>query len=52
TGEEATFSYEQLLDLLTVAEKGIHELIARQKEALGSLAEQIMQHRSEGEEAK
>ncbi|WP_461200167.1 ribonuclease PH [Anoxybacillus sp. TBDG-1] len=52
TGEEATFSYEQLLDLLTVAEKGIHELIVLQKEALGPTAEQIMQHRSEGEETK
>lgn len=52
TGEEATFSYEQLLDLLTVAEKGIYELIALQKEALGSLAEQIVQNRSEGEETK
>ena len=52
TGEEATFSYEQLLDLLTVAEKGIYELIHRQKEALGSFAEQILQNRLEGEEVK
>lgn len=35
TGEEATFSRQQLNALLDLAEKGIHELIALQQNALG-----------------
>lgn len=41
TGEEATFSKKQLLQLLDLAEHGIHKLIDAQKEALGTLAEKI-----------
>ncbi|MBA2873704.1 ribonuclease PH [Thermaerobacillus caldiproteolyticus] len=41
TGEEATFSREQLNELLETAELGIRQLIDIQKEILGSLAEQI-----------
>ncbi|AQY50957.1 ribonuclease PH [Listeria weihenstephanensis FSL R9-0317] len=35
TGEEATFSEEELAELLTLGKKGIQELIALQKEILG-----------------
>lgn len=35
TGEEATFSYSQLQDLLKAAQDGITELFEKQKEALG-----------------
>lgn len=35
TGEEATFSREDLNGLLGLAEKGIQELIDKQKEVLG-----------------
>lgn len=38
TGEEATFSREELNTLLALGEKGISELIAKQKEALGEVA--------------
>jgi ribonuclease PH len=41
TGEEATFSREELNALLEVAEKGIQDLIQKQKEALGELAQHI-----------
>ncbi|MFY4774678.1 ribonuclease PH [Metabacillus sp. RGM 3146] len=41
TGEEATFSREELNGLLDLAEKGIHKLIEHQKEALGDLAGHI-----------
>ncbi|MFX3624009.1 MAG: ribonuclease PH [Ectobacillus sp.] len=41
TGEEATFSKEQLQELLAAAEQGILKLIEMQKEALGELAEKI-----------
>ncbi len=41
TGEEATFSKNQLHELLSVAEEGILKLIEIQKEALGELAEKI-----------
>lgn len=34
TGEEAPFSYDQLMQLLDLAKKGIHELIQLQQEAL------------------
>jgi ribonuclease PH len=37
TGEEATFSREQLNEMLTLAETGIQQLIAKQKEALGEI---------------
>ena len=38
TGEEATFSRQQLNTLLDLAEEGILELIEHQKEALGEIA--------------
>jgi len=41
TGEEATFSSEQLDSLLKLAAKGIEELINVQKECLGQLADEI-----------
>jgi ribonuclease PH len=41
TGEEATFSREQLNQLLDLAEKGIKELFLAQRDALGSVAEKI-----------
>lgn len=36
TGEEATFSYQQLQQLLSLAQEGLTELFEHQKEALGS----------------
>ncbi|MCR8644203.1 ribonuclease PH [Paenibacillus sp. N1-5-1-14] len=36
TGEDAPFSREELNSLLAMAEKGIHEMIAKQQEVLGS----------------
>lgn len=41
TGEEATFSRNQLQTLLELAETGIHELIQIQKEALGDVSNLI-----------
>lgn len=35
TGEEATFSYQQLQDLLSISQEGIMNLFEKQKEALG-----------------
>jgi ribonuclease PH len=43
TGEEATFSPDQLQTMLQLGQKGINELIQIQKDALGSLAESIPQ---------
>jgi len=37
TGEEAPFSTDELTQLLSLAKKGVHELIALQKEVLGDL---------------
>lgn len=41
TGEEATFSGEELHQLLETAEFGIQQLIEMQKEALGEIAQKI-----------
>src|SRR5699024_5966771 len=41
TGEEATFSYDQLNTMLADAKTGIEQLIEAQKEALGPLANEI-----------
>ncbi|WP_053357644.1 ribonuclease PH [Fictibacillus sp. FJAT-27399] len=41
TGEEATFSYQQLQTLLELGNKGVTELIGIQKEVLGDLAKLI-----------
>ena len=38
TGEEATFTRDEMNGLVSLAEKGIHELIQMQKEALGDIA--------------
>lgn len=43
TGEEATFSRQEMNDLLALAETGIRQLIALQKETLGELASKIGQ---------
>ena len=43
TGEEATFSRDELNELLALGEKGIAELIEMQKEALGDIAQKIGQ---------
>ncbi|MDP3486612.1 MAG: ribonuclease PH [Bacillota bacterium] len=41
TGEEATFSREELAELLKLAEQGITQLISMQKLALGEIAELV-----------
>jgi len=41
TGEESTFSHQELAELLKLAEQGIRQLIAMQKEALGDIADLI-----------
>lgn len=41
TGEEATFSTEQLQAMLALGEQGINELISQQKEVLGSIADAV-----------
>ncbi|TCT12153.1 RNAse PH [Natranaerovirga pectinivora] len=41
TGEEAPFNRNQLNELLELAEKGIQELIEKQKEVLGDIANEI-----------
>ncbi|MDQ0161151.1 ribonuclease PH [Bacillus alveayuensis] len=50
TGEEATFSKEQLFKLLELAESGIRQLFEFQKEALGDLAEKIGENFEEKKE--
>jgi ribonuclease PH len=47
TGEEATFSRKQLDELLALGEKGVNELIDKQKEVLGELATYIEIAKSE-----
>src|SRR5690606_32370925 len=46
TGEEATFSRAQLNGMLELGESGIRQLISKQKEVLGELANRV------GEEVK
>ncbi|GGF06611.1 ribonuclease PH [Halobacillus andaensis] len=41
TGEEATFSMNQLQKMLSLAENGVNELVGLQKEAIGKWAEVI-----------
>ncbi|MBU9710966.1 ribonuclease PH [Evansella tamaricis] len=41
TGEEATFSFQQLNEMLKLGEKGIRELFLKQKEVLGLIAEKL-----------
>lgn len=44
TGEEATFSQAQLQQLLSLGQKGVNEIIAIQKEALGELANKVLEN--------
>jgi ribonuclease PH len=41
TGEESTFSREELAELLKLAEQGILELVSMQKQVLGEIAELV-----------
>lgn len=41
SGEESTFSYEQLQTMLGLANEGITEIFKKQRESLGDLAEKI-----------
>ncbi|MED3645911.1 ribonuclease PH [Halalkalibacterium halodurans] len=41
TGEEATFSHNQLLTILALADKGIKQLIEAQRNALGAIANRV-----------
>lgn len=41
TGEEATFSYDQLQSLLRLAEEGIQEIMKKQNDVLGDIANHI-----------
>ncbi|WP_152654779.1 ribonuclease PH [Oceanobacillus sp. CFH 90083] len=43
TGEEATFSVNQLQAMLRLGEQGINELISQQKETLGSITDLVNQ---------
>lgn len=43
TGEEATFSFDQLQSLLRLADNGIQEIMGKQREVLGEIANQIGQ---------
>lgn len=43
TGEESTFSYSQLQEMLSLAKNGLEELFKVQKEALGEVAHLITQ---------
>lgn len=47
TGEESTFTRNELNTLIDLAEKGIRELIDLQKEALGPISELIGKHKGE-----
>ncbi|MCA1031959.1 ribonuclease PH [Bacillus timonensis] len=48
TGEEATFSKNELNDLLHLGESGINQLISIQKDALGDLAKNIQLTETKG----
>lgn len=41
TGEEATFSYQQLQNMLKLADGGIQQIVEKQKEMIGNLADRI-----------
>ena len=47
TGEEATFTREEMNGLVALAEEGIEQLFSRQKEVLGPIAELIGQKEEE-----
>lgn len=42
TGEEATFSYQELQTMLQLADQGIRQVFEKQKKALGSIAEYVL----------
>lgn len=52
TGEEATFSYDQLALMLEAAQEGIEQLFEVQKEVLGELVEKFGSQTDEEEEEK
>ena len=52
TGEEATFSKEQLFQMLSLAEEGILEIFSLQREVLGDLGDMIGKERVENGEKK
>ncbi|WP_062355341.1 ribonuclease PH [Bacillus kwashiorkori] len=43
TGEESTFSYDELNNLLQLAKSGIEQLISEQKDVLGAIANKILE---------
>ena len=47
TGEESSFSYAELQEMLELGKKGIEEIIAIQKDVLGELAELIAKQEDE-----
>ncbi|WP_141431960.1 ribonuclease PH [Bacillus sp. 03113] len=47
TGEESTFSYQELQSLLEVAQKGLNEVIQVQKGALGEQITEMIMNKSE-----
>lgn len=50
TGEEATFSYNQLQELLAAAEEGLQQLFEHQKLALGDALTQKVEDRKRGQQ--
>lgn len=52
TGEESTFSYGQLQDLLKVAQEGLMELFEIQQEVLGDKISNLIKQNREGKERK
>ncbi|WP_347862632.1 ribonuclease PH [Salimicrobium sp. PL1-032A] len=50
TGEEATFSMQQLTTMLDLSSEAIHELMLRQKEAIGTWASAIKNYKDRQEE--
>lgn len=50
SGEEETFSYEELVEMLQLAKAGLQEIFEVQKEALGDLAELIGKSTKEEEQ--
>ncbi|KIL44620.1 ribonuclease PH [Jeotgalibacillus soli] len=41
TGEEATFTHQQLLDMIAVSDQGLKSIMKAQKEALGEIARKL-----------
>lgn len=51
TGEEATFSKDELNDMLSLAEAGIEQIFSIQKDILGSVSEQVGKLKEDDEES-